>query len=80
MHRWFKVFNKEVQPIGNEKMKYFRLVERIRKGELFQKEDIEFLKTLSSDKLIVILKLYNIQHFNLYREANTYPHSFFRRG
>lgn len=66
--RWF---SNAILPIENDNMKIFRLIEIIRKGELFTMEDIAFIKTLPFEKLIVLLQLYNIQHFNLYRDSHT---------
>lgn len=58
-------FNKQIRPIESENLKYFGLIETIRKGELFTKEELAFAKTLSKEKIMIMLELSNIQYYNL---------------
>ena len=55
----------KIKPIDTSAMKYYELLQTVNKGSLLTGEEIRFISCLSKDKVFIILKLYNINFYNL---------------
>lgn len=54
-----------IKPVESNELKYFELLQTVNKGSLLTGEEMRFISCLPKDKIFLILKLYNINFYNL---------------
>ena len=59
-----------VYPISQSETKYYELLKTVSKGDLLSKEEMKYVWGLPRENILVVLKLYNI---NLYNIAEVAP-------
>jgi len=60
-----KKFKTQIRPISELEMKYYMLLQTIKKGALLSEQDLTLIHSLPRENLVTILKLYNIHIHNL---------------
>lgn len=64
------IFSNKVAPISEGELRYYELLRTINRGDLLSDEEMRFVWGLQREHLLVILKLYNRNMYNI-RNNNT---------
>lgn len=57
----------KVVPITHSEIKYYELLKTVSQGDLLSKEEMKFVWGLPRENILVVLKLYNLNLYNLKR-------------
>lgn len=55
----------KIKPVDSLDQKYYELLQTVSRGSLLTNEELKFIARLPKDKIFTILKLYNINFYNL---------------
>lgn len=57
----------KVVPITQSEIKYYKLLKTVSQGDLLSKEEMKFIWGLPRENILVVLKLYNLNLYNITR-------------
>jgi hypothetical protein len=57
----------KVVPITQSEIKYYELLKTVSQGDLLSKEEMKFIWGLPRENILVVLKLYNLNLYNITR-------------
>ena len=60
----------KIAPITLCEMRYYALLQTIQKGNLLTKEEMGFVRELTKEQMLVVVKLYSINLYNLKHERD----------